>query len=147
MNYLLGALQRHEAEKYCLDNKLTFFGCSLDGESAFEVVNRDIQLRELYCAGQKGQYWQTSHLAYQNSYSQIKMNGKLSRKFQETLGVKQGNINSSDDYKVYINPALDIFENSALGVNIRPIDVSVSGVADDLYLMSYTHSVKITNTY
>ena len=56
MNYLLGALQRHEAEKYCLDNKLTFFGCSLDGESAFEVVNRDIQLRELYCAGQKGQY-------------------------------------------------------------------------------------------
>ena len=75
------------------------------------------------------------------------MNGKLSRKFQETLGVKQGNINSSDDYKVYINPALDIFENSALGVNIGPIDVSVSGVADDLYLMSYTHSVKITNTY
>ena len=140
MNYLLGALQRHEAEKYCLDNKLTFFGCSLDGESAFEVVNRDIQLRELYCAGQKGQYWLTSQFAYENSFTQIKMNGKLSRKFQETLGVKQGNINSSDDYKVYINPALNIFENAELGVAIGPINVSISGVADDLYLMSFSQS-------
>ena len=138
MNYLLGALQRHEAEKYCLDNKLTFFGCSLDGESAFEVVNRDIQLKELYCAGQKGQYWLTSQFAYENSFSQIKMNGKLSRKFQETLGVKQGNINSSNDYKVYINPALNIFENAELGVAIGPINVSISGVADDLYLMSFS---------
>ena len=25
MSYLLGALQRHEAEKFCIDNKLTFF--------------------------------------------------------------------------------------------------------------------------
>ena len=30
------------AEAY---NKITFFGCSLDGESAFEVVDRSIQLR------------------------------------------------------------------------------------------------------
>ena len=35
VNYLLAALQRHEAEKYCLDNKKTFFSCSLDSASAF----------------------------------------------------------------------------------------------------------------
>ena len=42
VSYLLAALQRHEVEKFCVDNKSTFFGCSLDGESAFEVVDRSI---------------------------------------------------------------------------------------------------------
>ena len=52
ITYLMGALQRNEVEKYCIDTKQTFFGCSLDGQSAFEVVDRNIQLRELYCAGE-----------------------------------------------------------------------------------------------
>ena len=68
------------------------------------------------------------------------MNGKLSRNFSETLGVKQGNINSSDDYKVYINPALDTFERSQLGVQIGPVNVAVTGVADDLYLLANSQS-------
>ena len=54
VSYLLGALQRHEVEKYCIDMKKTFIGCSLDGDSAFEVVNRNIQKRELYFAGESG---------------------------------------------------------------------------------------------
>ena len=45
ITYLMGALQRHEAQKYCMDTKKTFFGCSLDGDSAFEVVCRNIQER------------------------------------------------------------------------------------------------------
>ena len=56
VSYLMGALQRHEVEKYCIDMKKTFFGCSLDGDSAFEVVNRSIQTRELFCAGETGQF-------------------------------------------------------------------------------------------
>ena len=52
MSYLLSALQRIETEKFCIDNKKTFFACSLDGASAFEVVNRRIQTRELYFAGE-----------------------------------------------------------------------------------------------
>ena len=28
ITYMMGALQRHEVEKYCIDNKITFFGCS-----------------------------------------------------------------------------------------------------------------------
>ena len=106
VTYLMGSLQRNEVEKYCQDNKMTFFGCSLDGESAFEVVDRTIQLRELYCAGEKGEFWKSSKYSYENSLTQIKMKNKVSRKFEETAGVKQGHINSSDNYKIYINPAL-----------------------------------------
>ena len=136
VSYLMGALQRHEGEKYCVDMKKTFFGCSLDGDSAFEVVNRTIQTRELYCAGEAGQYWQASHYSYKNSLTRIKMNGMLSRSIEESLGVKQGRNKSSDHYKVYIAPLLDTLDTSNLGVWIGNINVGVSGVADDVYLMS-----------
>ena len=136
VSYLMGALQRHEVEKFCIDNKKTFFGCSLDGDSAFEVVDRTIQTRELYCAGETGQYWQASHHSYQNSYTKIKMNGQLSRSIKEVKGVKQGRNKSSDHYKVYIAPLLDTLDKSCLGVWIGNVNVSVSGVADDVYPMT-----------
>ena len=132
----MGALQRHEAEQYCLDLKKTFFGCSLDGDSAFDVVNRDILTRELYMDGDKGEFWRATHYSYQNSSSKIKMNGQLSRSVEETLGVKQGNCKSSDHYTSYNKPVLDTIEDASLGIWIGPINTGVSGVADDDFLMS-----------
>ena len=140
ITYMMGALQRQETEKFCIDMKKTFYGCSLDGESAFEVVDRNIQTRELYCAGITGQYWKASDYSYKNSFSKIKMNGELSSEFEEKLGVKQGHINSSDHYKIYINPALEALDESSLGVWIGPVHVSGTGVADDLYLTTDSQS-------
>ena len=140
VTYLLGALQRHEAEKFCIDTKKTFFGCSLDGDSAFEVVNRAIQVRELYCAGERGKFWLASKNSYENSKSAIKMNGQLSRSFEETLGVKQGFIKSSDDYKIYNNPLLDMVDGANLGIWIGPINVGSSACADDEYVNSDSQS-------
>ena len=136
ISYLMGALQRHEAQKYCIDNKKTFFGCSLDGDSAFEVVCRTIQQRELYFAGEKGELSQYNKNYYRNTETKIKMNGKVSQKLTENLGVGQGKIRSSDHYKIYINPVLETLENANLGINIGPINVGISCVADDLYLLS-----------
>ena len=140
VTYMMGALQRHEVEKYCIDSKRTFFGCSLDGDSAFEVVNREILTRELYCAGEKGQYWLASHFSYQNTETRIKMNGQLSRSFEETLGVKQGHIKSSENYKVYVNSLLETIDSAQLGVWIGSVNVGLSAVADDEYLMSDSQS-------
>ena len=146
VSYLMGAVQRHQVEKFCIAMKKTYFGCSLDGDSAFEVVNRFIQTRELYCAGETGQYWQASHHSYQNSQTNIKMNGQLSGSIVEGLGVKQGRTKSSDHYKVYIAPLLDSLDSADLGVWVGNVNVSVSGVADDVsgvaddvYLMSRDH--------
>ena len=77
-----------------------------------------------------------SHYTYRNSLTRITMNGNLSRNIEENLGVKQGRNKSSDHYKLYIAPLLDILGNSKLGVWIGHINVGVSGVADDVYLMS-----------
>ena len=136
ISYLLGALQRHEAQKYCIDKKTTFFGCSLDGDSAFEVVSRIIQQRELYFSGETGQLSSYNSGCYKNTQTCIKMNGKTSQPLREELGVGQGKIRSSDHYKIYINPGLETLENSGLGVDIGPINTGLSCVADDLYLMS-----------
>ena len=136
MSYMLGALQRHEVEKFCFDSKQTFFGCSLDGDSAFEVVDRDIQIHELYFAGQVGDHWKASHYSYKSSLTKIKYKGNLSREIEENLGVKQGRNLSSDHYKVYIAPLLKALDEAQLGVQIGPINCSVSGVADDVYLMT-----------
>ena len=64
------------------------------------------------------------------------MNGKLSGCLEETLGVKQGRNKSSDHYKLYIAPLLDTLDGATLGVWIGNVNVGVSGVADDVYLMS-----------
>ena len=127
-------------EKFCVDNKSTFFGCSLDGESAFEVVDRSIQLRELYFAGENGQFWLADKFMYQDTRTQIKMNGQVSRAFTETAGVKQGNCKSSGHYKIYVNPLLDMIDQSQLGVWIGPINIAQSACADDEYLMTDSQS-------
>ena len=136
----MAALQRHEIEKFCIDQKKTFIGCTLDGNSAFEVVNRTILARELYCAGEKGQYWLASQFSYKNTKTKIKMDGRLSREISETLGVKQGNLKSSDNYKIYANPLLDTLDSANLGVQLGPVNSGFSSCADDLYLMTDTQS-------
>ena len=64
------------------------------------------------------------------------MNQKVSLPLNEELGVGQGKIRSSDHYKIYIDPILKTLDKATLGINIGPINVSISGVADDLYLLS-----------
>ena len=90
----------------------------------------------VYIAGDNNDYWKANHYSYQNSLSRIKMNGQLSRPIKETLGVKQGNIKSSDHYTVYNGPVLDTLDGATLGVWIGPINTGVTGVADDDFLMS-----------
>ena len=68
------------------------------------------------------------------------MNGQVSGYIEESLGVKQGRNKSSDHYKVYIAPLLDTLDGANLGVWIGNVNVAVSGVADDVYLVADTQS-------
>ena len=62
------------------------------------------------------------------------MNGKISQPLQETLGVGQGKLISSDHYQININPDPKTLDNADLGINIGQINTGISCVADDLYL-------------
>ena len=95
MSYLLGAVLRGECQRWALDNKTTCFGVSFDGQAAFPSIDRDIQVRELYSAGERGDYLEYSRNTYQNTSSQIKIGKKLSREFHDYRGSRQGHKRAS----------------------------------------------------
>ena len=64
------------------------------------------------------------------------MNQKLSKLFDDALCVGQGKIRSSDQYRIYIDLVQNILDEDKLDIQIGLINVGVSGVADDLYLIS-----------
>ena len=84
ISYLMAAVQRGECQRWAIDQKMTCFGVSLDGEAAFPSVDRDIQVRELYSVGERGDFLQYSRNTYQNTDAKIKLDGKLSRTFKES---------------------------------------------------------------
>ena len=135
MDYKMGILQRYECQQFALDQKKTLFGMTIDGISAFDVVPRPLLLWELFNKGEEGKIWQFTNYNYQNTTCRVKMNGKLSRTFEETLGVGQGKSRASDHYKVFNQPLLDNLEDAQLGIWCGDICVSVDGIADDVYLL------------
>ena len=136
ISYLMAAVQRGECQRWALDKKLTCFGVSFDGRAAFPSVDRDIQIRELYSAGEDGDLLMYSNNTYQNTEAKIKMNNKLSRQFETYKGSRQGHIRASGHFKAYINPCLTAVNQSNLGFNIGPICVTAVCVADDAYVLS-----------
>ena len=77
ISYLMAAIQRGECQRWAQDNKMTCFGVSFDGKAAFPSVDREIQVRELYSVGERGD---------QSTECKIKMDGKLSRTINEYTG-------------------------------------------------------------
>ena len=136
ISYLLASVLRGECQRWAVDRKLTCYGVSLDGEAAFPSVDRDILLHELYTVGERGDFLQYSRGTYQNTHAQFKLDGKLSRTFEEHTGNRQGHVKASGHFKVYINPCLDSLNSTDLGFHIGPIAVGVVCCADDTYLLS-----------
>ena len=136
VSYLLAAVQRGECQRLAIDRKLTCYGVSLDGRAAFPSVDRDIQVRELYSTGERGDMLLYSNNTYQNTDSRIKMEGKLGRKFTTYKGSRQGHVKASGHFKAYVNPCLTALSDSKLGFYMGSICVTAVCVADDLYLLS-----------
>ena len=140
ISYLLAAIHRGECQRWAIDRKLTCFGVSLDGEAAFPSVEREIQVRELYAIGERGDMLQYSRNTYRNTECHLKQGNLLSRRVREDKGNRQGHVRASGHFKVYINPCLLSLRNSNLGFNLGPLCTTAVCVADDAYLFSGTPS-------
>ena len=136
ISYLLAAIQRSECQRWAIDHKLTCFGVSLDGEAAFPSVEREIQVRELYSVGERGDILQYSRNTYRNTECQMKMKDMLSRKVKEHKGNRQGHVRASGHFKVYINPCLLSLNTSKLGFSLGPVCTTAVCIADDTYVVS-----------
>ena len=103
----------------------------LDGEAAFPSVEREIQVRELYFAGERGNYLKYSKNTYENTNCHLKLNDKLSHKIAEHKGNRQGHVRASGHFKVYINPCLDTLDSSSLGFQLGPLCITTVCISDD----------------
>ena len=56
ISYLMASIARGECQRWARDNGLTCYGVSLDSEVAFPSVEREIQIRELYSVGERGDF-------------------------------------------------------------------------------------------
>ena len=140
ISYLLASVQRGECQRWAIDQKLTCFGVSLDGEAAFPSVERDIQVRELYSIGERDDILSYSRNTYQNTECHLKLKEKLSRRIKELKGNRQGHVRASGHFKVYINSCLLNLNNSNLGFQLGPMCTTAVCVADDTYLLANTPS-------
>ena len=140
ISYLLASVQRGECQRWALDQKETCFGVSLDGEAAFPSVERNIQIRELYAIGERGDLLSYSRNTYQNTDCHLKLKDKLSRRITEYKGNRQGHVRASGHFKVYINSCLLSLNSSNLGFKFGNICTTAVCVADDTYLFSNSPS-------
>ena len=140
LSYLMAAIQRGECQRWAVDRKMTCFGVSLDGEAAFPSVERAIQVRELYAAGERGEYLSYSKNTYENTECHIKNKGKLSRRFRESKGNRQGHVKASGHFKAYINPLLNTLNKSGLGFQLGPLCITTVCIADDAYVLANSPS-------
>ena len=136
LSYLMASVVRGECQRWALDEKKTCFGVSFDGKAAFPSVEREIQIREIFAVGERGDFLNYSKNTYQNTESTIKINDKMSRQFREYKGSRQGHSKASGHFKTYINPCLEVTNKSNLGFNIGSICVTSICVADDTYILS-----------
>ena len=103
-------------------------------------MERDIQVRELYSAGERGDLLSYSRNTYRNTECHMKLKGKFSRKIVEHKGNRQGHVRASGHFKVYINPCLLSLNSTVLGFQLGPICTTAVCVADDSYLLSNSQS-------
>ena len=120
--------------------EVDMFWCLLDGEAAFPSVERNIQVRELFSAGERGDLLQYSRNTYQNTECHVKDQNQLSRRIVEHKGNRQGHVRASGHFKAYMNSCLNDLTRSNLGFLIGLLCITVVCVADDAYLLSCSPS-------
>jgi hypothetical protein len=108
----------------------------LDAKAAFDVVVHTYMLRRLFQAGLEDKHWTIIQSMHEGASSAIKWNGKISDQFEVLQRGRQGDILSTDLYKLYVNLLLDKLTSSNIGLKIGNVVCNTSACADDIALMS-----------
>ena len=135
-----------------LTDKLPLFVLYLDAQSAFDVVQREILIRNLYHTQQDDQ----SIIYIDNRLSSretvVDWDGHLMGPIHDEQGLEQGGQSSSDFYKIYGKEQLSMAQRSGLGLKLGNLMVSAVGQADDTILLSQDlvklhYQLHLTNIY
>ena len=112
------------------------FALYLDAMSAFDVVLRQLLVKNLFHANTTGHSLLYVNNRLENRKTVIDWDGKLMGPISDEKGLEQGGPNSTDFYKIFGEEQLSTAQLSSLGVSLGEITVSGIGQADDTVLIS-----------
>ena len=108
----------------------------LDAKSAFDVVLRELFVKNLYHCGTDEQSILYINNRLENRTTCLEWNREIVGPIRDERGFEQGGANSSDFYKIYGKEQLDTAQVSGLGVFMGKSVISAIGLADDTVLLS-----------
>ena len=108
----------------------------LDARSAFDVVQRELLIKNLFIPGTHDPLLTYIDNRLNNRCTVLDWNGCLMGSINDQQGLEQGGCSSSDFYKIYAREQLRLAQRSELGVPLGPTIVSCIGQADDCVLIS-----------
>ena len=130
------ALLVTEACAEAQDAKAPLYAAFLDASKAFDVVWHQGLFLKLMQLGITDDLWMLYRDLYNGMSSAVKWEGEYCTEFNETQGVRQGGIPSTELFKVRGDSLLDRIEKSLLGFSVGTVDLSVPTCADDMILLS-----------
>ena len=109
----------------------------LDAMSAFDVVLKQLLIRNLFNSGTDGHSLMYLSNRIGNRRTFIDWEGNLMGPINDQCGLEQGGVASSDFYKIYGREQLSSAQQSKLGISLgNTITISAIGQADDTALVS-----------
>ena len=123
--------------------KLPLFVLYLDAKSAFDVVLKELLVKNLFSIGTTGESLIYLNNRLDSRQTILDWNGQLMGPIVDELGLEQGGVSSAEFYKIFSLEQLGTAQASALGVPLgsgtgtgTSLTISGIGQADDSALVS-----------
>jgi hypothetical protein len=152
MSHELASLLLTSTIHHSLSAKKPIFVLLLDARSAFDLVLRQILVRQLFLdtkPDQRIRYWDL-RLSHRTTF--CLWDNQLMGPIHDERGVEQGGTNSTDFYKTYNNEQISSAQMSEFGIPMGSVKVAGIGLADDTALVSndiaeLQHLLQLTLNY
>ena len=105
----------HELQNEAFDLKLPLYVGYLDAKAAFDTVWIGSLMRKLHFDGITSDDWLLISSLHQDATTRVKWCDILTDTFPVNQGVRQGGILSTQEYKRFINPLLQLLESFKIG--------------------------------
>ena len=129
-------LTLHNLPKIRKENNDQTFCAFIDFKKAFDLVDRDYMLYKLRKIGLSGKFYHAIKALYKASKSSVQINNVVSKWFDVTNEVRQGDSFSPTLFSIYLNDLVTEMNDLNAGVAVADICITLLLYADDIVLLA-----------